>query len=384
MKDTQFKIRISDFPVLLIIIFSASLSHSPASHADIVGGDEVKRQDSVRHSTVALYEPSADGRSGALCTASLISSDTAVTAAHCLTPGGPKPVMIFGNDIHSPNSEKRQVIREAVNPKWRTHQGKGMDQGDIALVKFPGGLPEGYQPIERANPDLPIKKGGKVVLAGYGISDALSKSGAGVLRKATVKLDDPRPGKSEMVLGQTHGHGACHGDSGGPAFIRQGGRAVLAGVTNRSYPDSAPDDCAHQVVYTKVAAYQPWIDKTEKRFENGPESERQMRAVKQKMGKQLHSHGLSRQLARQNVRKSKNLAQHRIPSRKRLKGVRSRTPSRLAAATESSSRPTRSRTMHSTRHPARQKAVKRNSHQPRLSHPLLRKRTRSSDRSAAA
>ena len=70
-----------------------------------------------------------------------------------------------------------------------------------------------------------------------------------------------------MILDQSHGHGACHGDSGGPAYIQKNGKMILAGVTNRSYPSSASDDCAHQVVYTKVHAYESWIKKNKQKLE---------------------------------------------------------------------------------------------------------------------
>ncbi len=256
------------------------------AHADIIGGEEVGNQtvsarakhpfDPIRESTAALYKPSPDGRGGALCTASLIGKNTAITAAHCvapLTPGQPKPVMIFGNNVRAESSIKREVSQVAVNPKWNTHAGRGMDQGDIALVKFKGGIPKGYRPTETLQTESGIRPGKTVTLAGYGISNARDKSGAGVLRKTRVKVTDARAGKSEMIFDQSHGHGACHGDSGGPAYVRSGGKSVLAGITNRSYPNNAPDDCGHKVVYTKVSAYQPWIKKTEKKFESGNEGD---------------------------------------------------------------------------------------------------------------
>ncbi len=241
------------------ICFLTALGLSPIARADVIGGEEVGPSDPIRSSTAALYSPSADGRGGALCTASVIGKDIAVTAAHCITPGGPAPVMLFGGNVHSPDTAKRPVTGEVVNSKWRTHAGKGMDEGDIALVKFPGGLPAGYAPVSTLTSDAAIQKGTAATLAGYGISNARTQTGAGVLRKTKVGVADPRSGKSEMILDQSHGHGACHGDSGGPAFIRQGGKMVLAGVTNRSYPARAPDDCAHRVVYTKISAYHSWI-----------------------------------------------------------------------------------------------------------------------------
>ena len=229
----------------------------------IVGGADVLDSDPIRSSTVALYEPEHGGSGGSLCTASLIAKDMALTAAHCVKPGGSNPILLFGRDLHAQGTEKRPVTAVAVNPKWETHAGRGMDQGDIAVVRFPGGIPAGYIKASTLKSDSGLKSGEAAILAGYGISNAQTKTGAGSLRRATVEIADPRPGKSEMILDQTHGRGACHGDSGGPAFVTQNGKILLAGVTNRGYPDRAPDDCAHHVVYTKYPAYRSWIQKSE-------------------------------------------------------------------------------------------------------------------------
>jgi len=270
------------FRLLVVLVLSGT------AHADIVGGVDVRPMDPVSRSTVALYEPGPGGE-GSLCTASVIGPHTAVTAAHCVSPGGSKPVLIFGNDVRSPQRELRPVSRVAVNPAWTKRQGSGMDQGDIALVKFGGGLPPDYQPVPMLQSDRELKKGKPVTLAGYGISDAREKSGAGILRKTKVRISSPRQGKSEMVLDQSRGRGACHGDSGGPAFVEQRGEPVLAGVTNRGYPNTAPDDCKHKVVYTKVSQYKPWIDQTEGQFEGDGRSEasRNTKAAKGRIRRRL-------------------------------------------------------------------------------------------------
>jgi secreted trypsin-like serine protease len=249
--------------------FVLGLATVPAFAKDyIVGGQEVGPTDPIRASTVALYDPSPTGHGGSLCTASLIRKNIALTAAHCIQRGGPDPVVLFGRNLHSPDTVRREVEAVAVNPKWNTHAGKGSDQGDIALVKFRGALPVGFKKISTVGKDSEIKNGSKQVLAGYGISNARTKEGAGILRKTEVSVLHNRPGKSEMILDQRHGHGACHGDSGGPAFMKRNGKIVLAGVTNRGYPNRAPDDCAHQVVYTKVPAYRSWIQKSEKKLDS--------------------------------------------------------------------------------------------------------------------
>jgi hypothetical protein len=252
--------------LLFVVLLSLSLS----AHALIIGGVDMTAHDPIQRSTAAMYEPSGNGAGGALCTASLIGKNTALTAAHCVQKGSYAPVMIFGPNVRSPDSVQRPVTGVAVNPTWAKKQGRGMDQGDIAVVKFGGGIPKGYAPAPLPSTKDEIKKGESAILAGYGVSNAKTHEGAGILRKTSVSVASVRKGKSEMIFDQSHGHGACHGDSGGPAYFQRGRKMVLGGVTNRSYPNSAADDCAHKVVYTKVSAYRPWIEKSEAELNRAP------------------------------------------------------------------------------------------------------------------
>ncbi len=253
-------------------IFFTILSLSFSAHALIIGGVDMTSHDPIQRSTAAMYEPSGNGTGGALCTTSLIGKNTALTAAHCVQKGSYAPVMIFGSNVRSPDSVQRPVTGIAVNPAWEKKRGRGMDQGDIAVVKFGGGIPKGYKPATLDSAKNEIKKGESAILAGYGVSNAKTHEGAGILRKTSVSVASTRKGKSEMIFDQSHGHGTCHGDSGGPAYFQRGRKMVLGGVTNRSYPNRAADDCAHKVVYTKVSAYRPWIEKSEADLNRAPVS----------------------------------------------------------------------------------------------------------------
>ena len=246
----------------IFFAFLFSLSMLSPAQADIFGGEDVRASDGVQNSIVALYQQTSNTQ-GALCTASLLGQDVALTAAHCVSGSSMRTVLIFGRTLQSRQQSPnvRQVSRVLISPRWSRSEGQGMDEGDIALVRFEGGLPSGYHAAEPLSSDAALKAGQKLILAGYGISNAVTHTGAGVLRKTEVTLIDPRPGKTEMILDQTHGKGACHGDSGGPAFLKLGARLILAGVTNRGYPATAPDNCASDVVYTKVSAYYSWIEK---------------------------------------------------------------------------------------------------------------------------
>lgn len=225
---------------------------------NIVGGLGVLVHDGIQETTVALFKKSAEG--GFLCTASLISESVALTAAHCIPEKGEQAVLVFGRNIRGKDI-KVAPVADVLTPKtWHGASNTAKDQGDIALLQFEGGLPNGYHPAELLSEDVKLENGETVVLAGFGINDAKEKTGAGVLRKTEVQIAKTHLGKTEIVFDQTHGSGACHGDSGGPAFLVEKGIYYLFGVANRSYPGRAPDDCAHQVVYTQVNAYRGWIE----------------------------------------------------------------------------------------------------------------------------
>lgn len=224
----------------------------------IVGGDVVKASDPVSLSTVALLAGDA------LCTASLIADDIAVTAAHCVDGTDPSDMQLaFGLDVLSGDPQTVQVVSALANPGYAGEASTGKDQHDIAIVRFQGGIPKGYQVAKIMEDTSSLKKGSSVILAGYGITDATTHKGAGVLRKTEVKVLNAKFGQTEIEFDQTGGSGACHGDSGGPAFFQQGSELLLLALTNRGFPDNAPDDCMHDSVYTKISAYGDWIQSAE-------------------------------------------------------------------------------------------------------------------------
>ena len=226
----------------------------------ILGGTPVGNQDPVAASTVAIQIQMRGGT--ALCSGSLIEQDIIVTAAHCVSPNTSAMQIIFGQDINQAVA-KVPVVGAIKNPIYRGLRSKGVDQGDIAVLRIAAPLPPGFHAAQPMPQGQALQSGQPVMLAGFGITDATTHAGAGVLRKVIVRIDQPKLGNTEVILDQTHGQGACHGDSGGPAFIQgPNGAPLLFGVTNRGYPDSAPDDCAHEAVYTNILAYTDFIQKS--------------------------------------------------------------------------------------------------------------------------
>ncbi|MGK5089061.1 trypsin-like serine protease [Bdellovibrionota bacterium FG-2] len=223
----------------------------------IVGGSLVNATDVISKSTVGLIN------GGALCTASIIDVDLAVTAAHCVEMDEGIG-LVFAQDMRAPKAKVVQVTGVVVNPTWWSNQSNEKNTGDIALVSFAGGIPAGFSKVKLLTKAAALKKGGSITLAGYGITDAYTQVGAGTLRKADVTILNPKFSTTEILFDQSSGRGGCHGDSGGPAFIKSGADLLLVGVTSRGYPANAPDDCIHQSIYTKITSYSSFLKKAAK------------------------------------------------------------------------------------------------------------------------
>jgi len=229
-----------------LVLFLVFVSQSHANGSRIVGGSDVAPESPMARGTVALIIDQ-----NALCTGSLIAQDMIVTAAHCLN-GAQNIQIVFSTQVDSESlSQAIPATRFAIHPQYDPAN-TGIDENDVAVLNFTGGLPQGFKPDLVLADDSLLEAGATAVLAGYGITDAASQAGAGRLRETTVSLLDPDLGNSEALIDQSQGQGACHGDSGGPAFIKKGNTLYLWGITSRSYPNSAPDDCSHQAVYTKI------------------------------------------------------------------------------------------------------------------------------------
>jgi len=252
--------RSSEPPSIQAAAQTASDDESAETEELIIGGHLVTKKEEIASTTVSLL----DTRQGTLCTASILSEEVAITAAHCVD-GDPNDMQLsFGP--RSAGREVRPLVEVAVSTKWRAHQHDQFNNGDIALVKFSGGLPETYKTASVMKSSHHLMNGEIVTLAGYGITNG-NGDGAGRLRSVDVKIADARYSLTEVTLDQTKRRGACHGDSGGPAFIQNNnGGLLLWGVTSRGINDPT-DHCIGQSVYTRVQPYTRWINTVVRRWQ---------------------------------------------------------------------------------------------------------------------
>jgi secreted trypsin-like serine protease len=199
---------------------------------------------------------------GTLCTASLIADGVAITAAHCVAGDTSHLHISFGTSAKG--HEARNIDETATTPDWGSNSEQDTNTGDIALLRFSGGIPKNYAPVRLLASRHKFKDGDTVQLAGFGVTNGQRQSGAGTLHSVDVTIADANFSETEVLLDQTQGKGACHGDSGGPAFVRsKSGVLYLWGITSRGSSDPS-DTCSGQSIYTKVSAFSKWIKSTAK------------------------------------------------------------------------------------------------------------------------
>jgi secreted trypsin-like serine protease len=213
--------------------------------AQIVNGRPVVASDAFAKYTVAVGPQDEP-----VCTGVVIAAHHILTAGHCAEAidGG---YVDFGLDYASASAVARKIVKVTRHPQYCTActESVGLaDTNDLSVVEFSGDLPAGFEPVAFAAQNLVVSKA-TVHLAGYGADENYDYET--IMRVTEVPVNEV--GHSEFSTDETKS-GSCNGDSGGPAFIEDGGKMLLAGITSRG--DSA---CRAMGVYTIPAAHQAWI-----------------------------------------------------------------------------------------------------------------------------
>ncbi|WP_203935842.1 trypsin-like serine protease [Planosporangium mesophilum] len=198
-----------------------------------------------------------------VCSGTMISADTFLTAAHCTTdwPAGIKFYVSLAQDTqaaidasYAQGGTPEQIAgRVAVQgtPYWdQGYPGNSADAHDIAVIKLdkaqaaelakrwkftPASLPRRNQLSDLGSRALDADQW---QVMGYGTQEAVNgpggqtHPGGGVRQKATVDFNALNPTWVRLAMNESRGlGGACYGDSGGPNFVTLDGKLVLAGTT---------------------------------------------------------------------------------------------------------------------------------------------------------
>lgn len=234
----------------------------PDSAAGIVNGAAVSSSEASSKQVVLIL----NRLTGDICSGAILNNQFVLTAAHCID-ASENLALYFGtgfvtNGKFNPGNGPSRPVVEAQTPKfWQAGSNQSQNTGDIALIKFAGGLPPGFSPVSLL-PDADVLKNGQnAMLVGYGVSSPQDGTGAGILRRGHVSISKLDFSATEIALDQTQQNGACGGDSGGPAFVVVNNQTLLMGIISRSLNDPK-NTCAQSVIATSVPMYTGWITET--------------------------------------------------------------------------------------------------------------------------
>lgn len=222
----------------------------------VFGGSEVQSSEWFAGRTVGLVI-----KNWFACSASVISDEVALTAAHCLDKGETYDLS-FGLRPERSDSPRRRVYKWVIHPKYDpTFRAK--HPSDIALLFFSGGLPEGYTPTMLGSPKKLPKKNSTATVVGFGANTRSGNSGFGVMRKADLKITSVSSSASQIKLDQSKSKGVCLGDSGGPLFqkhsthtyVQHGIASWVTSGTGRN----GEFQCGKAASYTRVSYFLKWI-----------------------------------------------------------------------------------------------------------------------------
>jgi secreted trypsin-like serine protease len=202
------------------------------------------------------------------CSATLVASQWALTAAHCVTGAAPYELRLRIGGIDVDRGEVRSVLSVVPEPH----------NVDIALLGLDGSatsaaLPLGQRP--RAGTTIRSLGFGRNCGAANTAPPAAPNSAApagptcphnrGQLMQVDTPLspdsvcagiDGTYNSTSELCLGSTAAPSVCFGDAGGPAVVETDTGPELVGVTSGGTADS----CAEGLdMYVDVTAFSTWI-----------------------------------------------------------------------------------------------------------------------------
>ena len=236
--------------ILFISLFALGACQEVGSALKIVNGEPVADEsDPVVRSTVQLYPVG--------CTATIIGPNQLSTAAHCLGgQGGPISRIKWGlNSEYVPGlSNFKEVAHEQYSGG-----GPGFD---VAVITFDGKLPSQLGPVKVAATDS-FQNGDPVTVAGYGSEIERQQNGdirQGVpsrLNKVSTSIGQ-REQRNREFRSAPDSKGACHGDSGGPTYIKNdSGELEVIAATSRAGHSGR---CAGgDGVYTDITMWQGWM-----------------------------------------------------------------------------------------------------------------------------
>lgn len=264
--------------ILSLMLFNFSL------HADdkIMGGLIPPQDHPGTFNTVALIK-SADQK--IFCTGSIATKRLIITAKHCLEEKGLNDFEVFFGASTNDLEAGVRIKPKRFNVRYPNGWHLSFPSADIAWIELEEDAPAGFRPLRILTEASELVPGSEMALVGYGNSSEIDgQVYAGDKLFTTTKFQryfDHQRFQDVLLFKGEKGQGACHGDSGGPAYqllTNEVGELewFIVGVTNgfdlvltpeAMARSSDPDfpfvvDCReNEILYTFVAGHGDWIEK---------------------------------------------------------------------------------------------------------------------------
>ena len=115
------------------------------------------------------------------------------------------------------------------------------------------------KPAKIAEMSFSVNESNPIHLAGYGVTLTRDNPDTGILRQVTTSIKSASSTAQRITVGAFMA-GACAGDSGGPAYIEDGGEYKVIGATSTG-AEIAGYCLGILNNYTDIRYYTDWIDK---------------------------------------------------------------------------------------------------------------------------
>jgi hypothetical protein len=212
--------------VTLGVLLSSSLAAAGTGSAPILGGQPTTVG---QFPTVVAIEAG-----GGLCTATLITPEWVLTAAHCIQGASVGSVRVhFGTvNVFQQPGVTRGAAQLIPHPSFNI---RSLGKHDIGLIKLSAPVTDITPvPVNLYKDKAPI--GITVTMVGFGTTAAGGRGSTGIqmtVEQTSVACTSFAGSNDDLLcFSQVSGKGKCQGDSGGPSFAIVDGRVTQVGVTS--------------------------------------------------------------------------------------------------------------------------------------------------------